>query len=210
VFASMKMGPIRSALVLLLCLSPSLAVNSTASWLAKRDALIDDVFGYGPGVLTNKSKPDKIIAYEDGLQGLVWDMSTRFNITSEVFYKPVTPGKRSKSAFFFHHGHTNCVCPVKTGEPPVMKALCRPGCVSSMPTNQETHMPGYSWWDLYNVSPAPVLPSGVARVQYSSPVYCSRMSFPMRNSPSRTCTRAHRSQTLFTLWGTTSSSSACH
>ena len=31
-------------------------------------------------------------------------------------------------------------------------AKCRPGCKSSMPSLAENGDPGYSWWDLYNVS----------------------------------------------------------
>ena len=56
------------------------ATNSTASWLAKRDALIADVFGYWPGVLPNRYVPDDILQWDvvRGLQGLVWNMSTHF------------------------------------------------------------------------------------------------------------------------------------
>lgn len=125
--------------------------NSTEYWLAKRDALIDSVFGYGPGVLSNQSVPDDILTWpeEPGLQGLVWNMSTKFPITSTVFFSPAKVGQRSKNAFFFHHGHSNCVCPGSTA---LEQAKCRPGCNSSMPSRSEVGMPGYSWWDLYNVS----------------------------------------------------------
>eukprot|EP00935_MAST-01C_sp_MAST-1C-sp1_P000801 g801.t1 len=76
---------------------------------------------------------------------------TYFPINSTVFYKPITPGKRSKSAFFFHHGHSNCVCPREPGDPPIVAAKCKPGCNSSMPSHQQP-VDEYSWWDLYNVS----------------------------------------------------------
>jgi hypothetical protein len=139
------------------------AGNSTDYWLGRRAALIDDVFGYGPGVLSNKSVPDKILKWdsEPNLEGLVWDMNIpggiSLNITSTVFYSPVNAGQRSKSAFFFHHGHSNCVCPRVGGNRPTTQGTlseqkCRPGCNSSMPSGSELHMPGYSWWDLYNVS----------------------------------------------------------
>ena len=49
-------------------------------------------------------------------------------------------------------GHSNCVCPMKKDDHPIVGAKCRPGCNSSMPSGAETHMSGYSWWDLYNVS----------------------------------------------------------
>ena len=128
--------------------------NSTASWLAKRDALINEIFGRGPGVLSNKSIPDEVLKYPGypGLQGLVWNLSALFPINSTVFYSPVHPGRRSQSAFFFHHGHSNCVCPHARSDPVLVAFKCRPGCNSSMPTEAETEMPGYSWWDLYNVS----------------------------------------------------------
>ena len=130
--------------------------NSTASWLKKRDALIDAVFGYGPGILTKKSEPDDILTWPKStpnVQGLVWNLSTHFfEINSTVFYSPVNPGKRTESAFFFHHGHSNCVCPTEKGDPVIVGAKCRPGCNSSMPSRGEIGMKGYSWWDLYNVS----------------------------------------------------------
>jgi hypothetical protein len=130
------------------------AANSTDSWLAKRAALIDSVYGYGPGILSNKSTPDHIETYpgDPGLQGLVWNLSTRFEITSTVFYSPIIPGRKSKTAFMFHHGHSDCVCPHKQGDPAIDAAKCRPGCTSSMPSGSEKKMKGYSWWDLYNVS----------------------------------------------------------
>jgi hypothetical protein len=37
--------------------------NSTAAWLAHRSALIGSVFGYGPGVVSNKSVPDDLLSY---------------------------------------------------------------------------------------------------------------------------------------------------
>lgn len=125
--------------------------NYTEYWLARRDALIDSVFGYGPGVLSNKTVPDEILTWDEepGLQGLVWDMTKYFPITSTVFYSPAVVGRRSKNAFFFHHGHSNCVC---DGATPLAQARCRPGCNSSMPSGKELDMSGYSWWDLYNVS----------------------------------------------------------
>eukprot|EP01052_Picozoa_sp_SAG31_P030026 SAG31_NODE_3043_length_4753_cov_3.006016_4_plen_829_part_00 len=70
----------------------------------------------------------------------------------QVFYSPAIPGKKSKSAFMFHHGHSDCKCPNKPGDVPWMARLCRPGCNSSMPSLAEISDPGYSWWDLYNVS----------------------------------------------------------
>ena len=88
-----------------------------------------------------------------GLIGLVWNMSTLFPITSTVFYSPVSgdPSKPSKSAFLFHHGHSNCICPAEKGAPVIETARCRPGCKSSMPTLAEP-VDDYTWWDLYNVS----------------------------------------------------------
>jgi hypothetical protein len=58
------------------------------------------------GVLPTKSVPDAVLTWpeEPGLQGLVWNMTTMFEITSTVFYSPVTPGKKSKNVFMFHHG----------------------------------------------------------------------------------------------------------
>lgn len=138
-----------AALLPLLALS-----NSTGSWLAKRAHLIDEVYGYGVGILPNQSVPDQVLTWPEtpGIQGLVWNMSSMFPITSTVFYSPKSgdPSKRSKTAFMFHHGHSNCIC--KDGIDAISKAKCRPGCISSMPTESEVHMPGYSWWDLYNVS----------------------------------------------------------
>lgn len=69
-----------------------------------------------------RSTPDYILTYPDdkskaaaGLQGLVWNISTgRFPINSTVFFSPVTPGKRSKTAFLFHHGHSVCNCSAVT------------------------------------------------------------------------------------------------
>jgi len=128
--------------------------NSTESWLAARASMIDSVFGYGLGNLPTRSKPDAIISYPDtsNVQGLLWNMTTLFEITSTVFYSPINSNKRSENAFLFHHGHSNCICPYEKGEPAIQRAICRPGCNSSMPTGDERHMPGYSWWDLYNIS----------------------------------------------------------
>ena len=90
--------------------------------------------------------------YGPGLHGLVWDMSTSlFNITSTVFYSRRS-GQASKSAIFFHHGHTNCICEAIPPMPALSASRCRPSCRSAMPTYNETDDPGYTWWDLYNVS----------------------------------------------------------
>eukprot|EP00756_Hemistasia_phaeocysticola_P051496 Hpha_TRINITY_DN26673_c0_g1::TRINITY_DN26673_c0_g1_i1::g.86127::m.86127 len=134
--------------------------NSTAEWLDHRARLIDQVYGQGPGVLPTRSVPDEILTWPEdsdprskGLQGLVWNMSTLFEITSTVFYSPVSgdPKVRSKTAFLFHHGHSDCKCPVKKGDPVTAAYKCRPGCISSMPSNAEP-VNDYTWWDLYNVS----------------------------------------------------------
>jgi hypothetical protein len=128
--------------------------NSTETWLAKRAALIDKVYGGGPGVLPTRAVPDQILTWpeEPGLQGLVWNMTTLFEINSTVFYSPVEAGKKAKSAFLFHHGHSNCICPMKKGDAPNVGVRCRPGCNSSMPSLAEVGDHGYTWWDLYNVS----------------------------------------------------------
>ena len=142
-----------ATLLLAVVQSPLLcAANTTESWIAKRAALIHDVYGKGPGVLPTKSVPDAVLTWpsDPGLQGLVWNMTTLFPITSTVFYSPVTPGKTSKTAFMFHHGHSDCVCAGKAGS--VAASKCQPGCNSSMPSLKEIGDPGYSWWDLYNVS----------------------------------------------------------
>ena len=129
------------------------AANTTEYWLGRRAALIDDVYGKGPGVLPTQSVPDQVLTWpeEPGLQGLVWNLTTHFEITSTVFYSQATKGKKSKSAVLFHHGHSDCVCPGTPGDP-VSMTLCKPGCNSSMPSLAEIGDPGYSWWDLYNVS----------------------------------------------------------
>jgi len=75
-----------------------------------------------------------------------------FQIESTVFYSPITPGKQSKDAIFFHHGHSNCICPTQPGSDLIDASKCRPGCNSSMPSYHQIGAPGYSWWDLYNVS----------------------------------------------------------
>jgi hypothetical protein len=84
------------------------------------------------GVLPTKSAPDQVLTYpsDPGLQGLVWNLTDPkfgFEITSTVFYSPVTPGKKSKHAFMFHHGHSNCVCPKAKGDPVIKGAKCRCG-----------------------------------------------------------------------------------
>ena len=83
-------------------------------------------------MLPAKSKPDEVLTYpsDPGLQGLVWNLTDPkfgFEITSTVFYSPVTPGKKSKDAFMFHHGHSNCVCPKAKGDPVIVGAKCRCG-----------------------------------------------------------------------------------
>lgn len=132
----------------------SATANSTKYWLGRRAALIGSIFGYGPGVLSNKSVPDRIITWpgEPSLQGIVWDMTTFFNITSTVVFSPAKAGQRSERAFFFHHGHSDCVCPKDPGGGQLSVKRCRPGCNSSMPMRSEIGEAGYSWWDLYNVS----------------------------------------------------------
>ena len=148
---------LHSIIIMTMMTVPSaVSANSTETWLAKRSALIDSVYGSKDGaLLPTKSTPDSVLTWPEapGLQGLVWNMTTLFPITSTVFYSPITPGKRSKNAFMFHHGHSNCVgCPTTPGEPSFREFQCRPGCNSSMPSGAERHLPGYSWWDLYNVS----------------------------------------------------------
>ena len=60
--------------------------NSTEYWQERRDALIDEVYGNGLGVLPTKSTPDQVLTWPEnpGLQGLVWNMSDPrfFEITS--------------------------------------------------------------------------------------------------------------------------------
>ena len=133
--------------------------NTTASWLAKRAALTHAVYGKGPGVLPAKAVPDAVKTWPEdtdprskGLQGLVWNISNGlFPITSTVFYSPASGDavKRSKTAFMFHHGHSNCNCPMKQGDPVIVGAKCRPGCNSSMPSNAQA-VDQYTWWDLHN------------------------------------------------------------
>lgn len=55
-----------------------------------------------------------------------------------------------KSAFIFHHGHTDCDCSAitPTGAPPLELRRCRPGC---LPPATQIKNNG-TWWDLYNVS----------------------------------------------------------
>ena len=143
------------ALVLFLAVECT-AANKTAAWLDARADLIDAVYGKGRGVLPTRSIPDRVEAWPEdrdprskGLRGLVWNMSTLFEITSTVFYSPLSgdPTKRSSKAFLFHHGHSNCVCPGSG----TLAVRCQPGCNSSMPTLREP-VEQYTWWDLYNVS----------------------------------------------------------
>ena len=56
-------------LALAAVLGQSCAANTTASWLAKRAALINDVFGYGVGVLPTKSVPDEVLTWPEACQG---------------------------------------------------------------------------------------------------------------------------------------------
>ena len=128
-------------LLLLGCSLPAADANTTATWLTKRDQFIGSVYGNGDGVLPTQSKPDWTLEYPSqqsaypGLQGLVWDLKGKyFPINATTFYSPITPGKKSKSAFLFHHGHSNCFCPAENGDAPIVAAQCRPGCNSSMPT----------------------------------------------------------------------------
>ena len=148
-------------LALLLIAPPPAEANRTASWLDKRAKLIGSVYGGGDGVLPTRSVPDAIHTYpsDPGVRGLVWNISNGlFPITSTVFYAPASgdPQRRSKSAFLFHHGHSDCVCDpppgANTSRPHLVWSACHPGCNSSMPSLAEQEMPGYSWWDLYNVS----------------------------------------------------------
>jgi hypothetical protein len=84
--------------------------------------------------------------------------SGNFPITSTVFYVPASgdPTLRSQTAFLFHHGHSDCVCNpprgANTSRPQMVWSACKPGCNSSMPSEDELTMSGYSWYDLYNVS----------------------------------------------------------
>ena len=148
-------------LALLLVAPPPAEANRTASWLDKRAKLIGSVYGRGDGVLPTRSVPDAVHTYpsDPGVRGLVWNISNGlFPITSTVFYAPASgdPQRRSKSAFLFHHGHSDCVCEpppgANTSRPRLVWSACHPGCNSSMPSLAEQEMPGYSWWDLYNVS----------------------------------------------------------
>ena len=124
--------------------------NSTASWEAKRAALIDAVFGYGPGVLPAQSEPNATRTWPGApeMVGLVWDLTTTFPITSTVFYAKVNgpSGRPSKTAFLFHHGHSNCACE-RIPEDACGQYKCAPGCYSTM-----TNGTGFNWWDLYNVT----------------------------------------------------------
>lgn len=173
-------------LVLAAAGSPLASANRTATWLEKRNKLIGSVYGRGDGVLPTQEVPDEVLTWpsEPGLQGLVWNISNgRFPITSTVFFSAASgdPNNRSKSAFLFHHGHSDCVCDpppgANTSRRHLVWSACHPGCNSSMPSYAELEMPGYScestarrcrcsgscrWallslrasagWDLYNVS----------------------------------------------------------
>lgn len=86
-------------------------------------------------------------------------MKVILTILAVWFQAPASgdPSKRSKTAFLFHHGHSDCVCDPPAGTDPaapkqMVWMACRPGCNSSMPSLAELEMPGYSWWDLYNTS----------------------------------------------------------
>ena len=106
---------------------------------------------FGEKKLPSRSEPDWNILYDD-VQSIVWNISTEFvvDINSTVFYSPKDPSKRSKDVIFFHHGHSNCLCPsIETG---LERYRCQPGCNSSDPKHDEIGKLGYSWWDLYNVS----------------------------------------------------------
>jgi hypothetical protein len=159
-----RISSLLELLVLLLLLSqpPRACANKTVTWLEKRNKLIGSVYGEGEGVLPSQSIPDSIVSWpsEPKIRGLVWNISNGlFPITSTVFHAPLSgdPEKLSDSAFLFHHGHSDCVCePPKGASDPDVRHLvwqaCKPGCNSSMPSHAETADPGYSWWDLYNVS----------------------------------------------------------
>ena len=106
--------------------------------------------------MPTRSVPDQVLSYKEspGIRGLVWNMSTFFEITSTVFYAPRSghPEVRAKTAFLFHHGHTNCEhCPGDAGAVPNEPieagsgtSKCTPGCRSPFAYG--------TWWDLYNVS----------------------------------------------------------
>ena len=154
---SRGMRPLTATAWALLSFCPAgTEANRTATWLSKRDALIGSVYGRGNGVLPSLTEPSAVLRWPEvpGLEGLVWDLSDPrfFEINSTVFYSPIEPGKKSKDAFMFHHGHSDCICPHSPNDPPTEAFRCRPGCNSSMPSLAELSDPGYSWWDLYNVS----------------------------------------------------------
>jgi hypothetical protein len=149
-------GPTRLEGIVLLLLAITgqpASANRTSTWLEKRSKLIGSVYGQGDGVLPTKSVPDDIRTYpsDPGLQGLVWNISNGlFPITSTVFFSPASgdPANRSTSAFLFHHGHSDCVCDpppgANTSRKQMVWSACKPGCNSSMPSNAELDMPGYS------------------------------------------------------------------
>mmetsp|Transcript_62076 Transcript_62076/g.201228 ORF Transcript_62076/g.201228 Transcript_62076/m.201228 type:complete len:541 (-) Transcript_62076:340-1962(-) len=133
--------------------------------LGVRAALIDAVFGAERrGVLPARSVPDAVKpTVAPGVDALVWNMSTDFHITSTVFYAPVRPGSVADTAFLFHQGHHHCRCRVavavaekKSKKKPKKEKFqvdtCRPGCVGSFHTELQLRDPGYSWWDLDNVT----------------------------------------------------------
>ena len=129
------------------CVQIACATPSAGYWLRRRADMIDTVFGLGPGVLPERRLPDLIDRnVVPGVDRLVWNLTASYHITSTVFYAPIRPGQSSKKALLFHHGHTDCIC----RKPPVR--LCRPGCKSKMPQGSQTQGPGYTWWDLYNVT----------------------------------------------------------
>eukprot|EP01052_Picozoa_sp_SAG31_P019766 SAG31_NODE_1456_length_8264_cov_4.918570_4_plen_1194_part_00 len=143
------------------------APHSLSDWLAKRQLLTKGIFGTPQ--LPKRSLPDTTTTLGN-ISVIVWNMTTKFEITSSVFYSPATPGKRSSSAFLMHHGHTNCICPTNAQTkciadnpslPPSLVetrsapngscfARCAPGCRSTIGLGGKAG--GGSWWDLYNVS----------------------------------------------------------
>lgn len=53
-----------AAFLVVLCIEGT-HCNSTETWLAKRAALIDTVYGYGLGVLPNKTVPDDVLTWPE-------------------------------------------------------------------------------------------------------------------------------------------------
>jgi hypothetical protein len=73
----MIMWLLTSVAVACALVSTGASPNSTETWLSKRDALIDEVYGYGKGVLPNRSEPDQLLSWPEtpSIQGLVWNMT---------------------------------------------------------------------------------------------------------------------------------------